>query len=80
MGFDPEVAIEADTASVAFAHGPFAELAEANPSVVCALHRGMVEGFLDGIGGPCPIEFHSLVDRDPCRVDIPVTVGVASDA
>jgi hypothetical protein len=40
----------------------------------------MVEGFLDGIGGPCPIEFHSLVDRDPCRVDIPVTVGVASDA
>lgn len=76
MGFDPEVAIEDDTASIAFAHCPFAELAEANPSVVCALHRGMVEGFLEGIGGPCPIAFHTLVDRDPCRVDIPVGVGV----
>ena len=84
MGFDPELAIE-DTdesggvASIAFAHCPFAELAEANPAVVCALHRGMVEGFLDGIGGPCPLAFHSLVDRDPCRVDIPVSVGVDGD-
>jgi predicted ArsR family transcriptional regulator len=83
MGFDPEVAIE-DTgdaggvASIAFAHCPFAELAEANPSVVCALHRGMVEGFLEGIDGPCPLDFHTLVDRDPCRVDIPVEVGVTS--
>lgn len=76
MGFDPEVAIEDDTASVAFAHCPFAELAEANPSVVCALHRGMVEGFLDGIGGPCPLAFHTLVDREPCRVELPVGAGV----
>lgn len=71
MGFDPEVAIEDDVATVAFAHCPFGELAESNPTVVCALHRGMVEGFLAGIGGPCPLAFRSLVDRDPCRVELP---------
>lgn len=72
MGFDPEVAIDDDGATIAFAHCPFAELAEANPSVVCALHRGLVEGFLDGIGAPCPIAFHTLVDREPCRVELQV--------
>lgn len=93
MGFDPEVAIDraddtdpgvdasvdgpVEIATIAFAHCPFAELAESNPSVVCALHRGMVEGFLAGIDGPCPVAFHTLVDRDPCRVEIPVTVGSA---
>lgn len=71
LGFDPEVAIEGTVATVAFAHCPFGELAEANPSVVCALHRGMVEGFLSGIGGPCPLAFRTLVDRDPCRVELP---------
>jgi predicted ArsR family transcriptional regulator len=71
MGFDPEVAIEDDVASIAFAHCPFAALAEENPAVVCALHRGMVEGFLAGIDGPCPVAFHTLVDRTPCRVEVP---------
>jgi predicted ArsR family transcriptional regulator len=71
MGFDPEVAIDDDVATVAFAHCPFGELAEANPRVVCSLHQGMVEGFLDGIGAACPVAFHSLVDRDPCRVELP---------
>lgn len=81
MGFDPEIAIDGGTdddagvATIAFAHCPFAELAESNPSVVCALHRGMVEGFLAGIDGPCPISFHTLVDREPCLVEIPVAVG-----
>jgi predicted ArsR family transcriptional regulator len=74
MGFDPEVAIDDDVATIAFAHCPFAELAESHPSVVCSLHQGMVEGFLDGIGGPCPVSFHSLVDRTPCRVEIPAAV------
>jgi predicted ArsR family transcriptional regulator len=70
MGFDPEVAIDDDGATIAFARCPFAELAEANPSVVCALHQGMVEGFLDGIEAPCPRAFHTLVDRNPCRVEL----------
>src|SRR4051794_7292615 len=36
LGFDPAVAVsEADVATVAFAHCPFRELAEANPDLVC---------------------------------------------
>jgi predicted ArsR family transcriptional regulator len=72
MGFDPEVVIDDDTATIGFAHCPFAELAETNPTVVCSLHQGMVEGFLDGIGGPRPVAFHSLVHREPCQVQIPI--------
>ena len=43
--------VDDDTAVVAFAHCPFRELAEANPDVVCSLHRGLVEGFVDAVGG-----------------------------
>lgn len=78
MGFDPEIVIEqdassgTDVAAIAFSHCPFADLAKTNPTVVCALHRGMVEGFLAGIEGPELLAFHTLVDRDPCQVEIPV--------
>ena len=40
-----------DGATVAFTHCPFRELAEAHPDLVCSLHRGLVEGFVDGVGG-----------------------------
>ena len=36
---------------VAFSHCPFAELAELHPEIVCHLHRGIVEGLVDGVGG-----------------------------
>ena len=46
FGFDPEVA-PGETTTIGFAHCPFASLAEANPDLVCGLHRGMVEGFVE---------------------------------
>ena len=49
--------------SSAFAHCPFRELAEAHPELVCSLHRGMVEGFVDGVGGGEVDDFHPLVHR-----------------
>ncbi len=71
LGFDPAAA--GDTAPVvAFAHCPFRELAEANPDLVCSLHRGLVEGFVDAVGGGHVTAFHTLVDRDPCRVELVV--------
>lgn len=72
LGFDPAVAgtDDGETAVVAFAHCPFRDLAEAYPELVCSLHRGMVEGFVDGIGGGDVDDFHSLVHRDPCQVTI----------
>ena len=72
LGFDPAVAGDGDVATIAFAHCPFRELAEANPNLVCSLHRGLVEGFLETVGGGEVIDFRTLVDRDPCQVDLVV--------
>lgn len=72
LGFDPTVAGEDERPTIAFANCPFRELAEANPSLVCGLHRGLVEGFLETVGGGDVLDFRSLVDRDPCQVDLVV--------
>jgi predicted ArsR family transcriptional regulator len=69
-GFDPE-RVDGDgdgSTTVGFAHCPFRSLAEANPDLVCSLHRGVVEGFVDAVGGAEVAEFATLVDRHPCRV------------
>jgi predicted ArsR family transcriptional regulator len=72
LGFDPAVdgSEDGETAVVAFAHCPFRELAEAHPELVCSLHRGMVEGFVEGVGGGEVDDFHPLVHRKPCQVTI----------
>jgi predicted ArsR family transcriptional regulator len=74
MGFDPEASGGADGVTVAFTHCPFRELAEANPDLVCGLHRGMVEGFVERIGTGSVGAFRTLVDRAPCQTDL-VDVG-----
>jgi predicted ArsR family transcriptional regulator len=71
LGFDPAVAVDAEgTATVAFAHCPFRELAETHPEIVCSLHQGLVEGFVAAAGGCDVDEFHPLTDRTPCQVDL----------
>jgi predicted ArsR family transcriptional regulator len=81
LGFDPEVVEDEHGATMAFAHCPFRSLAEAHPDLVCALHRGLVEGLIGGgddpdtasvtLADPLRIErFHSLVDRVPCQVEL----------
>lgn len=72
LGFDPAVAGDDDSSTVAFAHCPFRELAEANPDLVCSLHRGLVEGFVEEVGGGEVVAFRTLVDRDPCQVELVV--------
>jgi predicted ArsR family transcriptional regulator len=70
LGFDPTVAgtDDGECAVVAFAHCPFRELAEEHPDLVCALHRGLVEGFVEAVGGGEVDDFHNLVHREPCQV------------
>lgn len=72
LGFDPAVVDDDESATVAFAHCPFRELAEANPELVCGLHRGLIEGFVEMVGGGEVLDFRTLVDRDPCQVDLVV--------
>ena len=70
LGFDPAAVEDDGQATVAFTHCPFRELAERLPDVVCGLHRGLVEGFVDTAGGARVDAFHPLTDRTPCQVEI----------
>jgi predicted ArsR family transcriptional regulator len=70
MGFDPAVATDGSTTTVAFTRCPFQELAETYPDVVCHLHRGIVEGMVAAVGGARVERFGTLADRDPCEVDL----------
>lgn len=70
LGFDPATATDGTTTTVAFTSCPFRELAEAFPELVCNLHRGIVEGFVESLGGASVARFATLEDRDPCRVDL----------
>jgi predicted ArsR family transcriptional regulator len=71
LGFDPE-AVDDDGGgtTVAFARCPFQAFAEDDPEVVCGLHRGLIEGFVDAYGGGVVVDFGSLVDRRACRVEL----------
>jgi predicted ArsR family transcriptional regulator len=70
LGFDPAVVGDDGMATIAFTHCPFAELAAAHPEVVCHLHRGLVQGFVEQIGGGSVERFGTLADRDPCQVEL----------
>jgi len=70
LGFDPESVVDEHGATIAFTRCPFRELAEANPDLVCSLHRGLVEGFVGARGDGRVLDFHDLADRTPCQVEI----------
>ena len=82
LGFDP--AVEPETpqraqgsrvADISFTSCPFRELAVQYPDVVCELHRGITEGLASALCGQTAgsaevVSFSSLVDEDPCRVEV----------
>jgi predicted ArsR family transcriptional regulator len=70
LGFDPESVADDEGVTVGFTRCPFRELAEANPELVCGLHRGLVEGFVAARGDGDVLAFHDLADRTPCQVEI----------
>lgn len=70
LGFDPATVEEGRRATIAFTHCPFRELAEAYPDLVCNLHRGLVEGFVEHSGAARVEDFATIADRDPCHVDL----------
>jgi predicted ArsR family transcriptional regulator len=72
LGFDPATADDGELATIAFTHCPYRELAETHPEVICHLHRGLVEGFVEEHGGADVAQFGTLVDREPCQVVLSV--------
>ena len=55
---------------MAFANCPFADLARDHPDLVCALHRGLVAGFVAQMGDAEVTEFCPLAHRTPCQVAV----------
>lgn len=55
VGFRPETR-DGDTPEVRLHHCPFIEVVDGNQDVVCALHRGLIQGALEG----SPVEVASL--------------------
>jgi predicted ArsR family transcriptional regulator len=70
LGFDPATVADEDGVTIGFTHCPFEELARANPELVCSLHRGLVEGFVEARRGGVVVAFHDIADRTPCQVEI----------
>jgi predicted ArsR family transcriptional regulator len=70
LGFDPAVVVDDGSTTVGFGHCPFADLAESQPELVCSLHRGLLEGFVDEVGGARVVDFHDLSDRAPCQAGL----------
>jgi len=72
LGFDPAVGDDGNTTTIAFTRCPFRELAGAFPELVCHLHRGIVEGVVEGVPNSEVVvaAFATLADRDPCRVEL----------
>ena len=71
LGFSPAAsAMDSRRTTIRFTECPYRRMAEAFPDLVCQLHRGMVEGYVDEKGGSTVVEFATLEDRDPCRVEL----------
>ena len=70
LGFDPVASAEGPVTTIAFTHCPYQHLAEAFPELVCHLHRGVVEGMVEVLGGAEVARFATLADRDPCQVEL----------
>jgi predicted ArsR family transcriptional regulator len=70
LGFDPERVGDDAGVVIAFSHCPFGELAESNPDLVCSLHRGLLTGFVGGVGGAAVTTFHDRSHREPCLAEL----------
>jgi predicted ArsR family transcriptional regulator len=85
LGFDPalESGTTAGAVAISFTHCPFREVAALYPDLVCQLHRGITEGILAGAVAANPgvsarvDSFGSLVDVDPCRVEVLIATTAA---
>jgi len=63
-GFMPTRVTRGRRVELVLNHCPIADVAADDPATVCALHRGLAEGFLDTIGGA---RVTSLSAKDPYR-------------
>ncbi|MDN5805479.1 MAG: transcriptional regulator [Microlunatus sp.] len=69
LGFAPERG--ADAATIILRHCPFLELAETGPSVVCAVHLGLVQGMLDSWRAPETVDrLEAFAEPNGCLLQL----------
>ncbi len=67
MGFESRPAVEGDRARIDVIACPFLEVATQHLDVVCAVHRGLMEGLLERVGAPVDVEsLEPLVGPSHC--------------
>lgn len=71
-GFRPKSAERGRKVEFVLGRCPFADVAEADPDIVCQLHLGLAEGLAEGLGG---LEVERFVAKDPRRACCRITVG-----
>jgi predicted ArsR family transcriptional regulator len=59
QGFEPEAGADAVTMHSC----PFLDLAEANPGIVCAIHRGLIDGALHELGSALAVSQLDILPR-----------------
>jgi predicted ArsR family transcriptional regulator len=69
-GFEPRFhRRNARTVEITLRDCPFRDLLEDHRDLVCAIHRGLVEGMLGALRPPLRLEeFHPLAERGVCRL------------
>jgi predicted ArsR family transcriptional regulator len=69
-GFDPRFRRRGrQTVEISLRDCPFRDLVEDHRELVCAIHRGLVAGMLDGLKPSLRLmEFSPLVERSVCRL------------
>jgi predicted ArsR family transcriptional regulator len=67
VGFDPVTESLAGAAEIRLRHCPFLEVANERPEVVCALHRGLIDGALEQLDAPLEVrELRPFVEPGLC--------------
>jgi predicted ArsR family transcriptional regulator len=73
QGFEPEVRPKRDGAEIVLHHCPFAAIALADRTTICALHLGIAEGLTDA-----PLAVTELVAYDPRKADCRLRLRAAA--
>jgi predicted ArsR family transcriptional regulator len=67
QGFEPAV----EGGRICMYRCPFHDLAETNPDIICAVHRGMIDGTLEELGSDLRVAKLDVFPRpDVCIVDL----------
>lgn len=67
LGFDPELARQGETVVVQLHDCPFREMARLRGSIVCSVHKGLMQGMLEHLGSPLRVEaLEAFVEPSLC--------------